>query len=148
MPLSPEQETQVKREIADFMNGWRETNEKKDIEAHLRHYADTLQIYYGESNKDKGLVRTDRERAYRIYDTISFELDKLKITPESMESATVVFDKSWTMKNQKKTSTGSVQQEIHLTKSGGKWLIDGEKDVKVYFINNRENQAEDNSNSK
>jgi hypothetical protein len=74
------------------------------------------------------------------------QVDNLKITPESTESASVIFDKSWTMKNEKKTSTGSVQQEIHVTKTNGKWLIDGEKDLKVYFLNNRENPSSDNSN--
>jgi hypothetical protein len=51
------------------------------------------------------------------------------------------------MKNDKKTSTGSVQQEVHVTKTNGKWLIDAEKDLKVYFLNNRENPAADNSNT-
>jgi hypothetical protein len=51
------------------------------------------------------------------------------------------------MRNDKKTSTGSVQQEVHVTKTNGKWLIDAEKDLKVYFLNNRENQTSvDNSN--
>jgi len=58
----------------------------------------------------------------------------------------IVFDKSRKIKNDKKTSTDSVQKEIHVTKTNGKWLIDGEKDLKVYFINNRENQTQDNSN--
>lgn len=148
--LSPEQENLVKSEVVDFMNGWRETNEKKDIEAHIAHYVDNLQIYYGESGIDKNHVRADRLRAYQRYDTISIQLDKLKITAEAEDAATVVFDKTWTMKNAKKTSTGSVEQEIHVSKIKGKWLIDAEKDVKVYYINNRENQSDDaqaNSNN-
>ncbi len=140
--LSSEQENLVKREVADFLNSWRETNEKKDIDAHIAHYVDNLQIYYGESGIDKNHVRADRLRAYQRYDTISVQLDKLKITAESDDAATAVFDKTWTMKNAKKTSTGSVEQEIHASKIKGKWLIDSEKDVKVYYINNRENQTD------
>ncbi len=146
VPISPEQDAQVKKELTDFMQSWARTNSEKNADAHLAHYANTLEVYYGESGKDKNHVLADRLRAYQRYDSIQIQVDNLKITPQSTESAMVVFDKSWTMKNDKKTSTGSVQQEIHVTKTNGKWLIDGEKDLKVYFINNRENQTQDNSN--
>jgi len=144
--ISPEQDTQVKKELTDFMMNWAKTNSDKNADAHLAHYANTLEIYYGESGKDRNHVLADRLRAYQKYDTIQMQVDNLKITPESTESATVVFDKSWTMKNDKKTSTGSVQQEVHVSKTAGKWLIDSEKDLKVYFINNRENPNADNPN--
>jgi len=146
VPISPEQDAQVKKELTSFMMNWARTNSEKNSDAHLAHYANTLEVYYGESGKDKNHVLADRLRAYQRYDTIQIQVDNLKITPESTESATIVFDKSWTMKNDKKTSTGSVQQEIHVTKTNGKWLIDGEKDLKVYFLNNRENQTQENPN--
>jgi len=145
--LSPEQEAQVKKELTDFMQNWARTNSEKNSDAHLALYANTLEVYYGESGKDKNHVLADRLRAYQKYDSIQMQVDNLQIKPESTESATIVFDKSWTMRNDKKTSTGSVQQEVHVTKTGGKWLIDSEKDLKVYFINNRENQNQDSTNS-
>jgi hypothetical protein len=145
VPISPEQETQVKKEITEFLLNWAKTNSEKNADAHIALYANTLEIYYGESGRDKGHVLADRQRAYQRYDSIQMEVDNVQITPESTESASLVFDKSWTMKNDKKTSTGSVQQEMHVTKTNGKWLIDSEKDIKVYFINNRENQTADNS---
>ncbi|HEY8563636.1 MAG TPA: hypothetical protein VIL74_24870 [Pyrinomonadaceae bacterium] len=146
VPISPEQEAQIKKELTDFMLNWAKTNSNKDSDAHLAHYANLLEVYYGESGKDKNHVLADRLRAYQRYDSILMQVDNLKITPESAESAMIVFDKSWTMRNEKKTSTGSVQQEVHVTKSNGKWLIDAEKDLKVYFLNNRENQTSDGPN--
>jgi len=146
IPISPEQDAQVKRELTTFMLNWAKTNSDKNSDAHLAHYANTLEVYYGESGKDKNHVLADRLRAYQRYDSIQMQVDNLKITPESAESASVIFDKSWTMRNDKKTSTGSVQQEVHITKTNGKWLIDAEKDLKVYFLNNRENQTVDSSN--
>lgn len=143
--LSPEQEAQVKKEITDFLKNWNATNEKKDIDAHISHYAPTLEIYYKDSGVDKNIVRSDRLRAYQRYDTIQMQVDNLKIAPESLESATIIFDKSWTMKNDKRTTTGSVQQEIHVSRQNGKWMIDSEKDLQVYFINNRENKPEENT---
>lgn len=147
VPISPEQEAQVKKELTDFVLSWARTNSEKNPDAHLAHYANMLEIYYGESGKDKNHVLADRLRAYQRYDSIQMQVDNLKITPQSTESAIIIFDKSWTMKNDKKTSTGSVQQEIHVTKTNGKWLIDSEKDLKVYFINNRENQTQESANT-
>ena len=147
VPISPEQDAQVKKELTAFMMKWARTNSEKNSDAHLAHYANTLEVYYGESGKDKNHVLADRLRAYQRYDSIQMQVDNLKITPESTESASIIFDKSWTMRNDKKTSTGSVQQEVHVTKTNGKWLIDAEKDLKVYFLNNRENPAADNSNT-
>lgn len=146
VPITAEQDAQVKKEVTEFLLNWARTNSEKNAEAHIALYANTLEIYYGESGRDKGHVLADRQRAYQRYNTIQMDVDNIKVTPESQESATVVFDKSWTMRNDKKTSTGSVQQEIHVSKTGGKWLIDSEKDLKVYFINNRENQTTDNPN--
>lgn len=142
--LSPDDDARVKREVADFLASWNAANVQKDIEAHISHYAPTLEIYYKDSGVDKNIVRSDRLRAYQRYDSITMQIDNLKVAPESAESASVIFDKSWTMKNAQKTSTGSVQQEVHVSKQNGKWLIDSEKDLKVYFLNNRENQTTDN----
>jgi hypothetical protein len=146
VPLTAEQENQVKKEATEFIERWRTTNEKKDIESHIAHYSNSLEIYYDKSGVDRNIVRSDRMRAYQRYDSISMSVDNVKISPESTESAMIVFDKSWTMKSAPKTSTGSVQQEVHISKQNGKWLIDGEKDLKVYYINNRENPLE-NSNT-
>lgn len=143
--LTVEQQNQVKNEIAAVLEDWRSSIEKREIERHIANYMQTLEDYYKESGIDKNHVRADRQRAFDRYDSINLQLDNLEILPESMESATAVFDKSWTFKNAQKTSTGSVQQEMHLIKMNGRWLIIGEKDLKVYYINNRENQAANSS---
>lgn len=142
IPLTPQQENQVKKETLEFIERWRSTNEKKDIESHIAHYSNTLEIYYGNSGVDKNIVRSDRLRAYQRYPSISISVDNINLRPESTDSVTIVFDKSWTMKSDQKTSTGSVQQELHISKTSNKWLVDGEKDLKVYYINNRENPVE------
>jgi hypothetical protein len=144
-PLTEQQQEEVKKSVSETILSWAKTNSQKNIDAHIDHYANTLEVYYGESGKDRNHVRADRLRAYQRYDSILMQVDNLQITPESEDSATAVFDKSWTMKNAQKTSTGSVQQEIHLVKLGGRWLINGERDVKVYYINNRENQTSETS---
>lgn len=146
VPLTPEQEAQLKKELTAFIQSWAKTNQDKDGDAHIAHYANTLEVYYGESGKDKNHVLADRLRAWQKYDLVQIQVDNLSIKPESTESATLVFDKSWTMKNAKRTSMGSVQQEVHVSRTNGKWLIDVEKDLNIYFMNNRENPSADANN--
>src|SRR5690349_8185692 len=82
VPISPEQDAQIKKELTDFMLNWAKTNSEKNADAHLAHYANTLEVYYGESGKDKNHVLADRLRAYQRYDSIQMQVDNLKITPE------------------------------------------------------------------
>lgn len=143
--LSPAQDMQVKKEVTDFIESWRKTNEERDIEKHTAHYAETLDHFYKDSDVNRNKVRASRQQAYDLFPSMNLQVDKLKVTPESETEATAVFDKSWTFKNEKKTTTGSVQQEMRVAKKSGKWLIVGEKDLNVYFINNRLNESAENA---
>ena len=146
--LTAEQENQVKKEVASLLEQWRLSIEKRDADANVKFYTETLDTYYKESGIDKNHVRADRLRAIDRYDSISLQIDNIAISAESAESATAIFDKTWNFKNAVKISTGSVQQEMNFIKQNGKWLINGEKDVKVYYINNRENPTVNSNNSK
>jgi hypothetical protein len=140
-PIPPDQMDRIKSEIAQMLANWAATNSNKDLEGHLAHYVDTLEIYYTESNKDKNHVRADRLRAYQKYDSISIQVQNLQILLDSEQVAMVVFDKMWVMKSPQKISTGAVQQEMKLVRLNNKWLIASERDSKVYYINNLEPQS-------
>jgi hypothetical protein len=144
--LSADQENQIKKEITEMMETWRVSIEKHDIDTHIKSYVATLDNYYKESGIHREHVRADRLRAFERYPTIDMQIDNIKITPHSPEAATVVFDKTWMFKRPERTSTGSVQQEMELVKQNGRWLISGEKDSKVYYINNRDNETNNNAN--
>lgn len=145
--LSPAEDAQVKKDVGALLETWRSMIEKKDADGQMALYAVTLNFYYKDSGIDRNHVRADRLRAFEKYDSISLTLDNVKITPESTEAATAVYDKTWTFKGPEKIATGSVQQEMHLAKNGGKWVIDGEKDLQVYYINNRPNATGNNANT-
>jgi len=139
--ISSDQMDRIKGEIAEMLANWAATNSNKNLEAHLAHYVDTLEIYYTESNKDKNHVRADRLRAYQKYDSISIQVQNLQISLDSEQMAMVVFDKMWVMKSPQKISTGAVQQEMKLVRLNNRWLIASERDLKVYYINNLEPQS-------
>jgi ketosteroid isomerase-like protein len=126
----------IREQVTAALNGWAAASMARDIDRHMSYYADTLDVYYSANNVSAARVRSDRERAYAVYSTINIELSKINVTvDQSGERATATFDKTWNFEGSK-YSSGSVQQKIWLAKMGGRWRITGEKDLKVYYVDN------------
>ncbi|MDQ3322521.1 MAG: hypothetical protein M3525_08855, partial [Acidobacteriota bacterium] len=71
------------------------------------------------------------------YDSVNIDISNLKITQdESGENATALFDKEWNFEGDASNSSGKVRQQLTFSKIGGKWLITGERDLRVYYVNN------------
>jgi ketosteroid isomerase-like protein len=125
----------IRDQVTATLNGWSAASMAHDIEKHMSYYADTLDVYYSNTNVSASRVRADRERAYAVFSTIDIRLSNIKVVVEqSGERANATFDKTWNFEGDK-YSSGSVQQRIWLAKSGGRWLITGEKDLQVYYVN-------------
>jgi ketosteroid isomerase-like protein len=132
---SPVDEAAIREQVTATLNGWASASMAHDINAHMSYYAQTLDVYYSSTNVSASQVRADRERAYAVYSTIDIRLSNIKVTVEKTGTrATATFDKTWNFEGSK-YSSGSVQQRIWLTKTGGRWLITGEKDLQVYYVN-------------
>jgi len=129
----------VRREVSRALDEWARSTRARDLNAHARSYADTLEIFYLKENVPAAQVLADRARAFTRYDTISLKLDNVEITPgPSGARATAVFDKTWEFKADDKTATGSVRQQLTLARVGGRWLITGEKDLQVHSKSSEE----------
>jgi hypothetical protein len=133
--LPPVELAAIRDEVTATLNGWAAASMAHDIEKHMSYYADTLDAYYTSTNVSASRVRADRERAYETYSTIDIRLSNIKVAADAKgEHATATFDKTWNFEGSK-YSSGSVQQRIWLVKTGGRWLITGEKDLQVYYVN-------------
>lgn len=134
--LDPEEAKTISGDVKNVIDEWKTSTENLEIDQHISQYADTVDYYKGGRVK-VSRVRADRERAFAAYDSISINLDNVKVTPDaSGEKATVVLDKEWDFAGAEKVSTGKVQQQLTLNKIGGRWRITGEKDLKVYYTSN------------
>ena len=132
--LDPEQAQTVTDDVETLVDDWKAASENLDLEAHLSQYAPTVDYYKG-GKTSLAKVRADKERAYNQFDSITFNITNMKITPDaSGEKATAIFDKQWTFEGANKNSTGKVQQLLTLSKIDGQWKIIGEKDLKVYYL--------------
>lgn len=122
----------IKSEISDELDDWRSATEAGDISAVMEHYADSVSFYGAQ--KSKSTVRSDKQTAFNKYDSMEVIISNKRITPdESGEKATAVFDKEWTFTGEK-VYAGKVQSQFQFVKKDGKWLISGEKDLKVYYV--------------
>lgn len=133
--LNPKAAEEVKSDVQNVIDDWKDATESRDIDSHLNDYADTVD-YYNAGKVSSAKVRADREKAFSMYDNIEVNIDNVKITPdETGEKATVVFDKEWNFQNEEKSNNGKVQQQLTFGKINGTWRITGEKDLKVYYSN-------------
>jgi hypothetical protein len=123
------------REVAGALEGWRRTM-NGDVNAHMAYYADTLHTYYNAKNVRAQMVRDNVARAFSTYDSFSVRVDNLQIVVEpSGEQAVATFDKTFEFRGSGKTYNGSGLNRFWFEKIGGRWLITGEKDLKIYYVN-------------
>lgn len=135
-PFDPERANQ---EIAATLEEWADSIRTRDLSSHLSFYTDPLEIYYRKLNVPAAQVRADRARAFSHYDDMSVTLTDLNITLDPAgQRATVEVTKTWDFDSDAKHSTGSVQQQLTLVRSGARWLITGEQDLQVFYKNSED----------
>lgn len=131
--LDPKEAKAATENVGSVIDNWADSTENRDIDAHIGQYADTVDYYKG-GRVSAARVRADRARAFDMYDSMRVNISNVKITPDaSGEKATAVLDKEWEFSGGDKLSNGKVQQQLTFAKIGGKWLITGEKDLKLYY---------------
>jgi PEGA domain/Double zinc ribbon len=135
-PAPAEDSSSAEGEVRTALNGWAQSIQNRDIDAHMRYYADTLDYYYARSAVQSSRVRDDRTKAFQKFSWLSIQLGGVNVQMDSTgERATVVFDKTFDFRGDSGAYfSGSVQNQLTLTRLGGAWLITGEKELKVYDV--------------
>lgn len=131
--LNSSQSSAIREEVSNALFRWKSDSEALNFSAYMNNYAGTVD-YYRAGQVDRSRVSKDKQRAFRLYNSIKIELKNLHITPEAEgNKATVIVDKSWYFQGRGKTNEGEVQQQLTLEKISDYWYITGEKDLKVYY---------------
>jgi ketosteroid isomerase-like protein len=136
-PIADQSASSADIEIRNSIEGWAQASRNRDIDGHLQYYADTLDFYYNRTMVPSSKVREDRTRAFAKFNYISVQLSNINIQLDSTgQRATVTLDKTFDFRGDNNAFfNGSVQALLALTKLGGSWLITGEKELKVYYVN-------------
>lgn len=129
--FNPEEE---RENVKDTIDSWKSLTESKNIAGNMRSYADRVD-YYRSSNVSRDFVRQDKERAFADFDSIDIDIDNLQVTFGSDGNTAIAeFDKKWEFEGEEKYSAGKVRQQLQLRKVGNQWLITGERDLRVYYV--------------
>lgn len=127
--------TTAQREVQDALNAWADSIRQRNLDEHMKLYADKLDVFYNSSNVSADKVRLARDDAFSRYDTMDIRLSKTKIEiTDSGTRAVATFDKIFDFKGVKNFS-GAVESRLYLAKAGGRWRITGEKDLQTYYVN-------------
>jgi hypothetical protein len=122
------------REVASVIENWRNAITSLDSNSLMENYADTVD-YYRRGSVSADFVRNDKLRAFNRFTTIQVTITNLSISVEpSGDRATAEFDKAWVFRGDR-TVTGKTRSQLRFSKINGRWLITGEKDLSVYYVN-------------
>lgn len=132
---SPVEVAATQREVQIALDAWANSIRQRDIDAHMKMYADKLDVFYNSSDVSADKVRSLRLDAFSRYNAMDLSLSKTRIdVTDSGTRAVATFDKTFDFKGDKNFS-GAVESRLYLEKTGGRWRITGEKDLKTYYIN-------------
>ena len=136
-PVVDENAPSAESEVNTALEGWAQSTRNRDVDAHMRYYADTLDYYYKLTQVPSSKVRDDRTKAFAKFNYVSVQLSNINVALDSTgQRATVLLDKTFDFRGDNDAFfSGSVQNQLTLTKLGGAWLITGEKELKVYYVN-------------
>ena len=125
---------EIKGAVGQRLMAWKAHTERLDLNGVMSCYADKLNYYYSRGNTDKSFVRKNKGDALAKFRRVRITISDLNITvSRDGHTATAVFDKEWSFEGNGKVSTGKVRSQVSFTMSGEQWLINGEKDLKVYY---------------
>ena len=125
---------QTRREVAEVVDRWRSNTEALDVDAYMENYADKVD-YYNRRGASRATVRNDKKRAFGLYDSVRMEVSNMNISVNDIgDRATAEFDKAWDFRGNR-NSSGKVRSQLQLRREGERWLISGERDLRVYYVN-------------
>jgi hypothetical protein len=131
-PAEPVNAEEIKKEVAKTIFTWKSTAESHDLDSYMGNYAETVD-YYRKKGASRAFVRSDKQKAFDLFDSISVDITNVSVTPgPTGQEASAVYDKEWEFGG-KKRSAGKVRQEMRFKRVNGEWLITSEKDIKVYY---------------
>jgi serine/threonine protein kinase len=133
--VPPVNTSSLRNEVLMTLNGWAGAARAHDLDAQMSYYADVVDPYFLRHSVSAAGVRANRSVAYTKFTKLDVQLSNIDIdVDQSGTSATATFDKAYSFEGEKYLS-GSVRSMLWLTKSGSRWLINGERDLKVYYVN-------------
>ncbi|HKP84959.1 MAG TPA: hypothetical protein VJZ26_02610, partial [Blastocatellia bacterium] len=122
----------VKQQVTRTVYSAWQALETKNLNNHMSYYAPRLRTFYLKNDVDRASARAEIQSAMRSYNSLKFDFNNMEVRVDpSGKSAIATYDKSWDFVGSQPWS-GTVRERLWLVNSGGRWLINGVRDLKVY----------------
>jgi hypothetical protein len=134
LTIYPGTAEQIRSDVTDRILAWKATSEAHDLDGHMRMYASSVD-YYKRRAASRAVIRADKQRAHSKFDSIRINVNVININSDpSGEKVEAIIDKEWVFQGGGYFA-GKVRQRLQFIKVNGEWLISGEQDQKVFYIN-------------
>lgn len=132
VPPTPSVDFQeIREEISARLTRWEHDHETMNVSACTANYAPTVD-YYRKRGVSRDFVFTDKTNAFARFTSIDLTITNMDIVPApDGTSVRALFDKAWIFGGPRPFQ-GKVRQELKLIRTGSGWLINSERDLKVY----------------
>jgi serine/threonine-protein kinase len=122
----------VKQQVTRTVYSAWQALEGRDLNNHMSYYAPRLRTFYLNSDVDRAAARAEIAKVMSPYQSLKFDFDNIEVRVDpSGKSAIATYDKRWDFDGNQRWS-GTVRERLWLVNSGGRWLINGVRDLKVY----------------
>jgi len=124
----------VPADVLGFVERWRSSLMRKDLEQHAATYAPRVERFFRKRGVSREQVRAEKAQMLAKYpDFNRYEIRDVKLESKSPNRAVVTFRKDWDTSGNSRFA-GSERQRLTLHKAAGSWQITGEEELKVYWV--------------
>lgn len=126
----------VKKEITDFINSWKTSFESRKITEYTAKYADTVN-YFDKDGTGIKEISSEVQKTFNSYTEIEIILSNIRVAVDAdNDKATAVFDKEWSYETDKDLTEGKAHIKLQFQKIGNEWKIVSEKNLKTLYVEN------------
>jgi hypothetical protein len=117
-----------------FVQTWGNSFLAGNFDAHMSCYAPVVETYYGKRNLTRAEVRRVREGMVEQYGSVrQFDVSNVELVASAPGRVEVKFRTHWELSG-KGYFAGEDMQKLALVQTGGKWVIAGEEEPVVYWV--------------
>lgn len=131
-------QTKDTADVRNFIERWRSTIARGDIEAHVNCYAAKVDRYFRQRNVPRSQVLRDKKRLFQLWPIFHrYDISDVQVAPAGAGRVRVTFRKTWDVRSTSRRFAGDEKERLMLAKTAGGWQIVSEEELKVYRVSRR-----------
>lgn len=130
----PPPSSAIPPDIHNFLERWRTSILKHDLEAQVDCYAPVVEVFFRKSNVPQNEIRKDKEAMFNEYPDIRlYTISDPTVESVAAENAIVTFRKEWDVRGARQFA-GAERQRLTLRRLDGHWKIVGEQELQIFWV--------------